>query len=336
MTSQDMIFLVYAANDVIGVIANRTDVLTTPPTDTKSSLPPRVSVLAPLCLLHVNFTLDTVELALLSDKFDEALPLVAETLKGFADILSKRGSKSNAVLYSKELALKRLQKLTLPLSEARSSLSFITRCISKGHSIQDSVDRSMVHLRPLLTPHNTDTEPCKNPIFEISLKGLKLHHYRLTYDHRSELQIKDFLLSDHARFPVFHIEFQKDYDKEKEKMKMKMKMKMTRETKMKQCEDVDEVDKETNFPSSTKPLCAADIEERARVSEEEEAEKNACALTVSYVQQVRYTTLHFNTAQCTTLHYTTQHYTTQHYTTLHYTTVPYLQCVFHALTFLSL
>jgi hypothetical protein len=35
----------------------------------QTPLPPRVSVLSPLCLLHVNFTLDTVELALLSDKY---------------------------------------------------------------------------------------------------------------------------------------------------------------------------------------------------------------------------------------------------------------------------
>ena len=35
----------------------------------QTPLPPRVSVLSPLCLLHANFTLDTVELALLSDKY---------------------------------------------------------------------------------------------------------------------------------------------------------------------------------------------------------------------------------------------------------------------------
>ena len=41
-----------------------------------------------------------------------------------------------------------------------------------------------------------------------------MHHYRLTYDHRSSLQVKDLLLSDHARFPVFHVEFQRDVSPE--------------------------------------------------------------------------------------------------------------------------
>jgi hypothetical protein len=153
----------------------------------------------------------------------------------------------------------------------------------------------MVHLRPLLTPHSahtTHTTQPKKPIFELTLQGLKVHHYRLTYDHRSELQIKDFLLSDHARFPVFHIEFQKDSDREKaekefkirEKLKLKMKMKM----KTKDDGDISGLDGELRHPSYTKPLCAADIEERARISAEEEEEKNACALTISYVQQVQY------------------------------------------------
>lgn len=131
-----------------------------------------------------------------------------------------------------------------------------------------------------------------------------MHHYRLTYDHRSELQIKDFLLSDHARFPVFHIEFQKDSDREKvekefkirEKLKLKMMMKMN----TKDDGDISGLDGELRYPPYTKPLCAADIEERARISAEEEEEKNACALTISYVQQVQYG--HFN-AMCVVTKY---------------------------------
>ena len=45
-----------------------------------------------------------------------------------------------------------------------------------------------------------------------SLNWLKAHHYQLTYDHRSSIQIKDLLLSDHARFPVFHVEFKDKED----------------------------------------------------------------------------------------------------------------------------
>jgi hypothetical protein len=49
----------------------------------------------------------------------------------------------------------------------------------------------------------------KAPILELSIKGLKVSHYRLTYDHKSSIQIKDFLLSDHARYPMIHIEVKK-------------------------------------------------------------------------------------------------------------------------------
>lgn len=119
-----------------------------------------------------------------------------------------------------------------------------------------------------------------------------MHHYRLTYDHRSELQIKDFLLSDHARFPVFHIEFQKDSDREKAEKETEIKAKLKLKMRTKDDGDINGLDDELRHPSYTKPLCAADIEERARISAEEEEEKNACALTISYVQQVQYE--HFN------------------------------------------
>ena len=49
----------------------------------------------------------------------------------------------------------------------------------------------------------------KAPIFELSLEGLKLTHYQLTYDSRSTRQIKEFLLTDHDRYPVIKVEFER-------------------------------------------------------------------------------------------------------------------------------
>ena len=49
----------------------------------------------------------------------------------------------------------------------------------------------------------------KAPIFELSLEGLKLTHYQLTYDSRSTIQIKEFLLTDHDRYPVIKVEFER-------------------------------------------------------------------------------------------------------------------------------
>ena len=46
-------------------------------------------------------------------------------------------------------------------------------------------------------------------------------------------------------------------------------------------------DPRSSIPHHTKPLCAADIEESARLSEEKEAQSSGCALIVSYVLQVR-------------------------------------------------
>ena len=63
------------------------------------------------------------------------------------------------------------------------------------------------------SPHTPRNINMKSPLFELSLKGIKLHHYRLTYDNKSTVHIKDLLLSDHARLPVFHIEFRKKISK---------------------------------------------------------------------------------------------------------------------------
>ena len=110
------------------------------------------------------------------------------------------------VLYSRELALKRLQKLSLPYSSADSVLSLIPKSLSKGHTEEETLEKALQYLDFFLSDYHNSVQ-IMAPIFELSLKGLKLHHYKLTYDHRSSLQIKDLLLSDHARFPVFHVEF---------------------------------------------------------------------------------------------------------------------------------
>ena len=74
VTSQDIILLVDAVNDIVDVVAGQGEVTRVGVEDgwkTVATLapPPRIAVLSPLCLLHVNFTLDDLNFSLLSDRY---------------------------------------------------------------------------------------------------------------------------------------------------------------------------------------------------------------------------------------------------------------------------
>ena len=229
-------------------------------------------------------------------------------------------SRSHATRYTRVLALKRLHKLCLPFSRAQHTLSLMTRHFNKGSPLQLTLDNAVQSLQKYVTVKSIEKFHSKVPIFEVSLKGLHFHHYRLTYDHKSTVHIRDLLITDHARYPVLHIEFSKKVEEEKKK---------ANDEEMKRAESSDKVnistDKKKNnaqktppensglrstedrmaqsqspkglippdensipaVPHNTRPLCAADIEERARLSEEREAQSSGCALIVSYVLQVR-------------------------------------------------
>ena len=224
---------------------------------------------------------------------------------------------SHATRYTRVLALKRLHKLCLPFNRAQHTLSLMTRHFNKGTALQITLDHAVQSLQKYITVKNIEKFHSKIPIFEISLKGLQFHHYRLTYDHKSTIHVRDLLITDHARYPVFHIEFSKKIEEEKKKQN---------EREMNRAESSDKVNmhsekkqskekippnnlgprstedriaqsqspkgllssvKNSTPPNHAKPLCAADIEERARLSEEKEAQCSGCALIVSYVLQVR-------------------------------------------------
>ena len=246
VTSQDIIVLVDAINGIVDVILGSSNVPYTKSTDKNNNNDdnknnndhhndnnndivsnnidinnynniPRISILSPLCILNVNFVLDDLNLALLSDSPNDINLIIIEALKKFISISNKRNNKSNIIIYSRELILKRFQKLFIPYFSADSVLNLISKSISKGLNEEETLGKALLFLDEFLsvTPHNINSLNrahnihSKSPLFEFALKGLKLHHYRLTYDNKSTLHIKDLLLSDHARFPVFHIEFKK-------------------------------------------------------------------------------------------------------------------------------
>ena len=109
------------------------------------------------------------------------------------------------VLYSRELALQRLQKLSLPYSSADSVLSLILKNSSKGHTEEETLEKALLFLDPFLSDY-TGSGQTKAPIFEL-IEGPSLSTHL-----RPSIQIKDLLLSDHARFPVFHVEFKDKED----------------------------------------------------------------------------------------------------------------------------
>ena len=247
VTSQDIIALVDAGNGVVDVLISNGNVRSIQSTDTSDKMQkdfisinalPRVSVLAPLCVLHFNFILDDLNLALLSESPNNSNSVIVETVKGFISIIKKRGTISHVVSCTKELTMKRLQKLGIPLSSTENVLSLILKSYASGLSEEESTEKALVFLNQYLstinsphsqfsphtlhsqfpphtphTPHTPRNINLKSPLFELSLKGIKVHHYRLTYDNKSTVHIKDLLLSDHARFPVFHVEFKKKESK---------------------------------------------------------------------------------------------------------------------------
>ena len=241
VTSLDIIALVDAVNGIVDIIMSNGNVHSMQSTDMSNKMqidlktinpPPRVSVLSPLCVLHFNFILDDLNLALLSESPNNSNSVIMETVNGFTSMVNKRGTVSHVVACTKELTMKRLQKLGIPFSSAEGVLLLILKSYISGLSEEESTGKAMIYLNQYLsvvttphsqysphsphtphTPHTPRNINMKSPLFELSLKGIKLHHYRLTYDNKSTVHIKDLLLSDHARFPVFHIEFKKKISK---------------------------------------------------------------------------------------------------------------------------
>ena len=205
--------------------------------------------------------------------------------------LSSFPPSSHVVQYTRSLAFQRLLKFTISPSHADSALSVISRYIRNGHTGEEALNRAIRSLENS-TLKITEKGPSKVPIFELSLRGLKVHHYRLTYDHRSTVHIQDFLLSDHARYPVIHIEFQKRENESNKNRKGKGKGKGgDRDRKTWNFDPIlgpgsALTNRVVRRPLNSK-LNAADIEVLARESAEREAERIGCALVVSYVQQVR-------------------------------------------------
>ena len=85
LTSQDIIILVDAVNDIVDVVIgseNVGDVQTRTSTGREGEAwevsplapPPRVAVLSPLCMLHFNFALDDLNFTLLSDRYSSLHP----------------------------------------------------------------------------------------------------------------------------------------------------------------------------------------------------------------------------------------------------------------------
>jgi hypothetical protein len=203
--------------------------------------------------------------------------------------LSSFPPSSHVVQYTRSLAFQRLLKFTISPSHADCALSVISRYIRKGHTGEEALKRAIRSLENS-TLKITEKGPSKVPIFELSLRGLKVHHYRLTYDHRSTVHIQDFLLSDHARYPVIHIKFQKRENESNKNRKGKGKG-GGRDRKTWNFDPIlgpgsALTNQVVRRPLNSK-LNAADIEVLARESAEREAERSGCALVVSYVQQVR-------------------------------------------------
>jgi hypothetical protein len=150
LSSLDIITVIDALNDVVDVFAPTIIINSSPSTEhsnkglnptSPSPPPPRVDVLSPLCQLHVNFTLDHLNLSLLSDRENDSTPMVTETLRAFATLSLSRGSASHAVSYSRELALKRLQKLAFPWAAADNVLTVISKVISKGQGVEEALQK---------------------------------------------------------------------------------------------------------------------------------------------------------------------------------------------------
>jgi hypothetical protein len=149
LSSLDIITIIDAINDVVDVFAPKIVIdssLTSTGRPNNYSIdpttpPPRVDVLSPLCKLNANFTLDHLNLSLLSDRENDSTPMVTETLRAFATISLSRGSASHAVSYSRELALKRLQKLAFPWAAADNVLTVIAKVISKGQGVDEALQK---------------------------------------------------------------------------------------------------------------------------------------------------------------------------------------------------
>lgn len=159
LSSLDIITIIDAVNDIVDIFAPKVPIVPLPtikrPNDMGGLLsaatatsapppPPRVAVLSPLCRLHLSFTLDHLNLSLLSDRENDSTPMVTETLRAFATISLSRGSASHAVSYSRELALKRLQKLAFPWAAADSVLTLIAKGLSKGQGVEEALYKVIV------------------------------------------------------------------------------------------------------------------------------------------------------------------------------------------------
>ena len=106
---------------------------------------PRVKSLSSLCQLEVNFSLDHLNLALLSEHVvqpNEAAKVAERILLLYATSLVERGKLSHAVQCCRVLAMERLQKLDFTESESAAVLKNVRRHLARGATTNAGMYRS--------------------------------------------------------------------------------------------------------------------------------------------------------------------------------------------------
>ena len=96
-----------------------------------------------------------------------------------------------------------------PINHSISDPMSLFTTTTTDNGIIDAVQRALSSTPRPMDRQTFSSGLSKAPIFELSLEGLKLTHYQLTYDSRSTIQIKEFLLTDHDRYPVIKVEFER-------------------------------------------------------------------------------------------------------------------------------
>ena len=145
---QEIIEIIDACNDLAEVLAPPAAVSTNNVSGIAlSPSAPRVKSLSSLCQLEVNFSLDHLNLALLSEHVvqpNEAAKVAERILLLYASSLVERGKLSHAVQCCRVLAMERLRKLDYSEAESAAVLKNVRRHLARGGTTNASIYRRLL------------------------------------------------------------------------------------------------------------------------------------------------------------------------------------------------